>query len=327
MNEEVIKPNIVVSKCIEFDFCRYNSQIIRNKFVSSLKPFVNFLTICPEVEIGLGIPRDPIRIILDEDQKKLVQPSTKLDVTKKMKLFSDGFLSNLSEIDGFILKSKSPSCGIKEVKIYPTIEKSAPIYKDKGLFGEEVINRFSFTAIEDETRLNNSIIREHFLKRIFTFSRFRAIKSNPTINKLIKFHTENKHLLMSYNQKQLKILGNIVAQYKIISLEDIYNEYEKHLIQALSKAPRCTSNINVLQHAFGYFSKEINQEEKKMFLNSIEDFKEGRVSINVPITIIKSWIIRFQNQFLKNQTFFSPYPNELMNVESIDACSTRDYWK
>jgi len=327
MKKEFSKPNIVISKCIEFENCRYNSQIIRSEFVNSLKPYVNFIPTCPEVEIGLGVPRNPIRIVIENENRRLIQPSTGKDVTDEMSKFCSDFLSTLESVDGFILKSKSPSCGLKDVKIYPTREKSAPIERGKGFFGEAVVEKFENLAYEDETRLNNSIIREHFLKRVFVFASFRDLKSNPSINKLIEFHSNNKFLLMSYNQKQLKILGNIVASYKKGSLKDIINDYENHLYQAFLKAPRCTSNVNVLQHAFGYFSKHISKKEKDLFLDSIEKFINGKVSINVPITIIKSWIIRFEEDYLKDQTFFNPYPEDLMSVESIDVCSARDYWK
>ena len=119
-----IKPSIIISKCIEFDSCRYNAQIIRNEFVRKLKPFVDFFAVCPELEIGLGIPREPIRIIEKKEEKKLVQPATGKDVSKDMNSFADNFLKKNKDIDGAILKSKSPSCGIKDVKVYPTIEKS-----------------------------------------------------------------------------------------------------------------------------------------------------------------------------------------------------------
>jgi uncharacterized protein YbgA (DUF1722 family)/uncharacterized protein YbbK (DUF523 family) len=327
MKREFVKPNIVISRCIEFDNCRYNSQIIRSDFVNSLKPYVNFIPICPEVEVGLGVPRHPIRIVIENSQRRLIQPSTDKDVTERMKEFCSVFLSNLGPVDGFILKSKSPSCGLKDVKIYAKKEKSAPIKRDKGFFGEAVVEKFENVAYEDETRLNNSIIREHFLKRIFVFASFRDVKYNPSINKLIEFHSNNKFLLMSYNQKQLKFLGNIIASHKKGSLKDIINDYESHLYQAFFKAPRCTSNVNVLQHAFGYFSKHISKKEKDLFLDSINKFINGKISINVPITIIKSWIVRFEENYLKDQTFFDPYPEDLMSVETTDVCSARDYWK
>jgi uncharacterized protein YbgA (DUF1722 family)/uncharacterized protein YbbK (DUF523 family) len=320
------KPIILISKCIEFGSCRYNGQMINSDFVKKLKKFAEFKPICPEVELGLGVPRKPIRIVKIEDELKLIQHTTQKDFTKEMTDFTNQFIKNL-KIDGAILKSKSPSCGIKDVKIYPTIEKSAPLIREKGFFGKAVINRFHHYAIEDEDRLRNHIIKEHFLRRIFTFALFRVIKNKKSINELIKFHSRNKFLITSYSQKQLKELGNITANTKKRPISQLLKDYEYHLKLTFSKSPKCTSNINVLNHTFGYISKNLKSEEKKLFLKSINDFRKGRIGLSVPINIMKSWIIRFDQPYLKEQTYFSPYPNDLMEVENINFCAARDFWK
>jgi len=326
MAESLNKPKIIISKCIEFDNCRYNGQRISSDFVKKLKKFVDFKPVCAEVEIGLGVPRHPIRIVEKKHKLKLIQFETKNDVTKNMINFSNDFLKNL-EIDGAILKSKSPSCGIKDVKIYPTEEKSASIRRDKGFFGDAVINNFPLHAIEDENRLRNHVIKEHFLKRIFTSASFRKIKEKKSINDLIKFHSINKFLIMSYNQKELKELGKITSNKEKKPINKILDEYVYHLKLAFSKSPRCTSNINVLNHTFGYISKKLKTEEKKLFLKSLTDFKEGHVGLSVPVFLMKSWIVRFDQPYLINQTYFSPYPDELMEVENINFCAARDFWK
>jgi uncharacterized protein YbgA (DUF1722 family)/uncharacterized protein YbbK (DUF523 family) len=326
MIKSYTKPNILISKCIEFDNCRYNSQKISSNFVKKLNVYVNFIKVCPEVEIGLGIPRHPIRVIENKKIIKLVQPETKKDVTNDMIRFSKKFLKNL-QIDGAILKSKSPSCGIKDVKIYPTMEKSAPLRKSKGFFGNAVIEKYPVYAIEDEDRLRNHIIKEHFLRKIFLFSSFREIKDKKSIKDLITFHSINKFLIMSYNQKELKELGNIAANKEKKSIKKVLEDYEIHLKLAFSKSPRCTSNINVLNHTFGYISKDLKSEEKKLFLKTINDFKEGHVGLSVPVILMKSWIIRFDQPYLIKQTYFSPYPDEFVEVENINFCAVRDYWK
>ena len=322
-----VKPKVVVSKCIEFDSCRYNAQIIRSDFVSKLKKFVEFIPICPEFEIGLGIPRDPIRIIEKEKKRILIQPLTDKDVTKKMNDFSDKFLDNLKNIDGFILKSQSPSCGIKDVKIYPRTANSAPKFRDSGFFGQKVLEKYYFLAIEDEARLRNTAIKDHFLKKIYTFARFRKIKETKNIKDLIDFHTENKFLIMSYSQKNLKEMGKIVSNQKKDSMKKIIIVYEKLLYDTFSKGVRCNSNINILQHAFGYISKNITADEKKMFLNSLDKYKNKKVSLEIPVAIIKSWIIRFDESYLRNQTYFEPYPLDLQEAEAVNICPSKDYWK
>ena len=201
-------PTIVISKCITFGPVRYNAQMIASAFVEKLKPFVNFTPVCPEIEIGLGVPRQPIRIVLINGKRKLVQPATGLDFTEDMEQFAEFFLNSLSEIDGFILKRGSPSSGFENVKIYPKMEKSSPVGKGPGFFGGAVLRKFPNLAIEDELRLLNYRIREHFLTKLFTLASFRGVKKSGRIKELIRFHSENKYLLTAYNQKELRILGN-----------------------------------------------------------------------------------------------------------------------
>ena len=321
------KPRIVISKCIEFDHCRYNGQIISSDQVKELESFIDFIPICPEIEIGLGVPRDPIRIIFQKGQRRLVQPTTTKDVTKSMNNFINSFVTSLKDIDGFILKSRSPSCGIKEVKIYPSESNVPPIKQSAGFFGEAILHQFPYHAIEDEGRLRNHSIREHFLRKIYTFASFRTVKQNKEIHELIDFHTNNKFLLMAYNQKELKNLGQIIASSDKKSRTKTIQNYETHLQQAFLKAPYCTRNINVLMHSLGYVSKHLSKNEKQFFLTSIEQYRTGKMSLASLNSIFKSWIIRFEQEYLDRQTFFNPYPEELIHAANIDSCQNRDFWK
>jgi uncharacterized protein YbgA (DUF1722 family) len=132
---------------------------------------------------------------------------------------------------------------------------------------------------------------------------------------------------MSYGQRYLKKLGQIVANNKKLRIEKLLNEYKENINLAFQKGARCTNNINVLNHTFGYVSKNLNDQEKKLFLNTINDFREGRVSLSVPLNLIKSWILRFEIDYLRNQTFFEPYPIELLDANAISICSSREYWQ
>jgi uncharacterized protein YbgA (DUF1722 family)/uncharacterized protein YbbK (DUF523 family) len=322
-----VKPRIVSSKCIEFEFCRFNGQIIRSDFVSQLKPFVEFLPVCAEVEIGLGIPRDPIRIVHDKTGKHLVQPSTGKDVTDAMDQFSNRFLDSLVDVDGFILKSQSPSCGLRDVKIFPAEKNVAPIMRSSGFFGQRVLQRFPLLAIEDEMRLKNSIIREHFLRKIFTFAAFRSTRKTQSIPQLIQFHSENKFLFMSYSQKHLKEMGKLVANQASYPTNDLFSMYEQQLSELFAKAPRCTSNINVLHHMMGYVSAKISKDEKQFFLSLLEQFRQGKIPISAPVNLMRSWVIRTQQPYLLPQTFFQPYPDELLDAEALTSCGLRDFWK
>ncbi|NYT03112.1 MAG: DUF1722 domain-containing protein, partial [Candidatus Methanofastidiosa archaeon] len=264
--KDFLKPRIVISKCIEFDSCRYNGQMISSDFVEKLKSFVEFIPICPEFEIGLGVPRDPIRIVSFAGEMKLIQPKTEKDVTKQMIDFSNSFLDNIINIDGFILKSKSPSCGIKDTKIFSGYGSPPNQSKGSGFFGKAVLERYPNLAIEDEGRLINSRIKQHFLTKIYALRRFREVKKSMSKKDLVEYQSYNKLLFTAYNQKETKELGRIVANMDKGPIEKIFQNYEKHLYALFSKPPKCSPNINTLLHGFGYISKNLNKKEKEFFL-------------------------------------------------------------
>lgn len=311
-----IKPVVVVSRCLEFEGCRYNGQMDKCHLVEKLKEFVEFITVCPEVEIGLETPREAIRLVKEDEGApvKLIQHKTERELSVEMIEFGERFLLKLPKVDGFILKSRSPSCGIKEVKIYKGTEKGSASVKGKGLFGELVMDKFPHLPVEDEGRVKNYNIRQHFLTKLYLMKNFRVIKESMLIEDLVEFHSTNKLLLMSYNQKQLKVLGSIIGSHGELSVQQVYEEYEKNLALSINKLPRYTSNINVLTRSMGYFSDKLTHREKQFILDTIEQYRQSKVPFSVPLYVIKSNAIRFQEKNLINQSFFEPYPLELDNV-------------
>ncbi len=314
---EYQKPNIVVSKCIEFESCRYNGLIIASPLVKTLKEYVNFKPVCPEVEIGLGIPRDPIRLVNMENKINLLQPSTDRNLTSEMNNFSEKFLSSLENIDGFILKNKSPSCGVKAVRVYPP-GNSRPRTDGIGLFAESVFNKFPYTPVEDEGRLRNLQIREDFLTAIYTLSDFRNVQKSQKLSELIEFHSKNKYLLMAYNQNLLKQMGKLIGEQNNYSENQLFEKYQHLLGITLKNPPQAPSNINMLMHVFGHFSNNLTHEEKSFFLDSMESYRQGVMPLLVCLNILKSWVIRFDEEYLNQQTFFQPYPSELLPVTTIE---------
>jgi uncharacterized protein YbgA (DUF1722 family)/uncharacterized protein YbbK (DUF523 family) len=325
---EFSKPKVVVSKCLEFDHCRYNGDMISSHVVAKLKKHVDFLPVCPEVEIGLGVPRNPVRIVLDKGDHRLVQPSSGKDVTENMKSFCSGFLDSIEDVDGFILKFRSPSCGLKDVKVYPSAgSHGGAVEKISGYFGGAVLEKYPFHPVEDEGRLRNARIKEHFLTKLFTFAAFRKVKSEGSMKDLISFQAQNKFLLMAYNQAELRELGDIAANREGKPFKELISDYEKHLYSALSRAPSYTSTINVLMHALGYFSDELSSREKDLFFDWIQKYREGRSSVCPAINTIRSWIVRFENDYLMSQTFFEPYPEDLIEIDPIESHMREDLWK
>ncbi|MCX7765277.1 MAG: DUF523 and DUF1722 domain-containing protein [Candidatus Sumerlaeia bacterium] len=307
-----VKPKVIVSKCLGFANCRYNGASITSTFVDQLRPFVEFSPVCPEVEIGLGVPRNPIRLISIRGLRRLIQPATGLDVTEKMSDFINRLLSSITVVDGFVLKGSSPSCGIKNVKIYAS--QGGIIERGSGFFGGRILEQFPDLPIEDEERLTNAKLREHFLTRLFALARFRAVKEANSMNALVAFHSQQKYLLMAYNATKLKLLGRIVANLERKSYKEVIEEYAKHFFTAFARLPRFTSNINVLQHSAGFFSKYLNAKEKAFFNDLLNQYRANKIPLIVPLNVVKSWIIRFGNDYLSQQTYFQPYPVELMTL-------------
>lgn len=321
--ERFVKPNVVISKCLEFEACRYNGDVIHDFTVQQLMSYVNFIPVCPEVEIGLGTPRETIRIVQENGENRLIQPSTKVDLTDKMKSFSMDFLGQLSGIDGFIMKNRSPSCGLQDVKIYAKADQSPTVGRDAGIFGANIIAKFGHLALEEEGRLKNFKIRELFLTKLFTLAIFRKLKEEERIQSLIQFQSENKYLFMMYNQVIQKELGRIIALHKSIDTTSLFREYEQKLYELFQKAPSSTSVINVCQHIYGYFKKELNPKEKEYFNTLLEKFREKKVPLSTIMTLLKSWAIRFEMEYLIQQRIFEAYPEQL--VEITDSGKGRDY--
>ena len=306
------KPIILVSKCLGFSPCRYNGQIENNTFVDKLKDYVQYITVCPESDSGLPTPRKSIRIVNINDKLELVQNKTGIILTDDIVGFSEKFLSNINEIDGFILKNKSPCCGIRDSKIYATIDKGCAIQKSSGFFAKEVIKKYPYLPLEDEGRLTNFKIREHFLTRIFLFSNFRNIKKIKIFDELKEFHLNNTLLFISYSQKYSKLLDSLIYNYENSDINKLFDEYENILLKLFERSPRYTSNINVLSKAINHFGDKISSEELNFIWNTIDKYKNGYVPFSVPIHIIKGYVIRFHLENLLNQSFFMPYPEDLV---------------
>lgn len=311
------RPVVLLSKCIEHDSCRYDGSMIKNSFIKTLENYVDFIVVCPEKEIGLGVPRESIRIIKKEKNKSLVFSKSGKDITQQMIDFGSNYSNELKNqsIHGVILKSRSPSCGIKDVKIYNGIGKSSlSSSKTSGFFGEIILNDFQGIAIEDEGRLRNYNIRDQFLKRIFITYSFDQVKKDKTMKNLIDFHSKNKYLLMTHNQEKQKELGKIVASYNHENLDDIVADYEILLREVLATEMLRGKNINMLMHLLGYFKKVLKKEEKMYFLDILDQYSDKKIPFSVPLAVLASWVVRFDEPYLKNQTIFKPYPKEIIEV-------------
>jgi uncharacterized protein YbgA (DUF1722 family)/uncharacterized protein YbbK (DUF523 family) len=312
--EKVIRPKVVVSRCLGFDTCRYNGQTLPDKFVDALGEFVEYRTVCPEVEIGLGVPRDPIRLVLERGEMFLYQPATGKECKQDMLDYSDNLFKDLSDVDGFLLKGRSPSCGIKDVKVYLGKEKAVGSIKGVGIFGEQVLQHFPGLAVEEEGRLTNYRIREHFLTKIYMIARLREVEKKATMKDLVKFHERSKFLLMTYSQKELKLLGRIVANTEKKPFKDMVSEYRAHFGEALANPPKPTNIVNTLMHMQGYFSDKLTAKEKTFLTENYGKYRDGKVHIGVPVNLLRGYAIKYEQEYLLDQYLWEPFPEELMNI-------------
>ena len=311
---EFAKPKIIVSKCLEFSACRYDGQIINNKYINKLKKYIDFSPICPEVEIGMDIPRDTIRLIKgkNDSEKKLYQPKTQKYFTTEMNSFSKKYFNQINIVDGFILKADSPSCGISTAKIYPRTGDVAAEGRGSGLFTSHILSTFPYHPKEEEKRLNNVFIREHFYTSIFSIANYRKVN---TVDSLYKYHAKNKYLFMSYNQLLMRDMGKIAASANKKNIESIIEKYFESLLKLFRKKSRIPSNINTHMHVMGYFKKMLSHKEKTHFLNILEQYRNKQIPISSVNSVLISWINRFGNKYLEKQSFFYPFPLELIEKE------------
>lgn len=318
------RPVVVCSRCLGFEHCRYNGQMLTDPIVEALTPFVEFITPCPEKEIGLGVPRHPVRVVQEGDEERLVQLLTGLDVTEAMRRFSSGFFEKAGEVDGFILKSRSPSCGLFDVKRYPPVEKTPPSGRGAGLFGGEALSRYPGLAIEDEARLGNEKILAHFLTKVFTLADFRTVMKSGRPGDLVAFQSRHKLLLMAHSQREMRELGRVVANQAETGMEKALALYRSHLVAAFTSGATHRAHINVLEHAFGYVSKMLSREEREFFLDNLEMYREDRTPLVTLLGLLESWILRFDVTYLREQSYFRPYPAELQR--KFDRYRWKDYW-
>ncbi len=307
------KPILVMSACLDLQPVRYNGEIVKDEFALRLRDYCQIITVCPEVEIGLGVPRGKIIVYVEDGTYRVFQPSTGRDLTENMKDFSENFTKALGEVDGFLLKSKSPSCGVSNTLVYKEPQGKVFHSKGKGLFAMKMLQAFPMLPVEDEGRLRNPAIKDHFLTRLFALAYWRVFsKKVGKINDLYEFHRRYKYMLMAHSQQLLKKMGKLLADFnKQQDLEELKNKYGDLFKTALAKRPSVGNHVNTLMHIFGHLSDFLNSHEKRHFLVILDRLKEGKTSFAVARELLRSWAYRFDDQYILSQSYLNPYPQDL----------------
>ncbi len=307
------KFRIGISSCLLGNEVRWNSGHKLDKYLAhTLGQFVEYVPVCPEVEAGFGVPRESFRLVGVPDSPRLVTFKSKTDHTDRMLTWAQKRIRELEkeELCGFIFKSDSPSSGMIRVKVYN--EKGMPHKIGIGMFARAFMEHFPLIPVEDDGRLNDPIIRENFILQIFTMKRWRDnLARKRGIGSLVDFHTRNKLLMLSHSPKHYRLMGKLVAEGKKMPLGDLYDQYQLLLMEALRLKTTIRKNINVLQHLMGYFKKQLSGDEKQELLEAFDQYRSEYVPLIVPITLINHYVRKYDQPYLKQQTYLNPHPLEL----------------
>ena len=300
------KPKIIVSECLCGKKCRYDGQGYNDKVIQSLKDYVEIQTVCPEVSIGLPIPRKPIRIEKHKgkEEYKLVDYNSKNDYTNQMVEFAEEFVCNLGDVDGFILKSKSPTCGIKDVKVYYHGNKCSIRNNGSGFFSQKIIDKYNYLPIENEGRLKNYNIRDNFFTKIFLLNNLK------NTNNISKFHNSNLLLLKSYNEELTNELSKLLYKGEIKDVSD----YQENILNIVSNERDKNNKISVIINLFKKYKPMLNNKEIDMFNDLLNSYNNQKIPFNTLVVVIKMYATRFNDNDILNQTFFYPYPENLINI-------------
>lgn len=309
---------IGISSCLLGEEVRYDGGHKRNIYITgTLSQYFEFKPICPEMAIGLGVPRPTIRLVDKGTGIRLVGVKDEsLDVTDKLQNFSKDAIARLPSISGYILKKDSPSCGMERVRVYNANE--MPEKRGRGIFADTLINSMPNLPIEEEGRLMDPVLRENFLERVFIYYRWQQlIKNGLTSNKLIEFHTRHKFNLLAHDETVYRKLGRMVAELDKENLQAIANNYIDLLMEGLKKPATRKRHTNVLMHIMGFFKNELAGDDKQEMLDLLDAYRSGRLPLIVPITMMKHHLRRFPHPYMEQQYYLSPYPEELMLRNSL----------
>jgi uncharacterized protein YbgA (DUF1722 family)/uncharacterized protein YbbK (DUF523 family) len=301
-----------ISGCLLGGALRFDGGHARDRFLTdSLGRWVEWVSVCPEVEVGMGTPRPTVRLVDEGDGRRLVAPSTGEDWTERMERFSEERTDGLEGLDGFVLKKGSPSCGMERMPIYRNGQRASR--KGVGVFAETLMARRPELPVEEEGRLNDARLREAFVERVFTRHRWRTLVAcGLTRGGLVAFHTAHKLLLFTHDEPSYRRLGRIVGTAGTVPDEELFRSYEAELAVCLAGRTTVRKHVNVLTHAFGHLKDLLAPGEKRAVLASFEDYRCGLVPLVAPLSLLRYDIQKHDVEYLAGQLYFDPYPKELM---------------
>lgn len=304
---------IGVSSCLLGQQVRYDGGHKHDRYITDiLGQYFHFLPVCPEVGCGLSIPRESMRLEGDPANPRLINGRNRIDQTERMLAFCTVKIKELEGADlcGFIFKKDSPSSGLFRVKVY---NNGMSTKSGSGLFAAAFAKHFPLLPMEEEGRLNDPHLRENFIERVFSYRRWKDfLASAPTLGKLVEFNTVHKLLLMAHSPETYRSMGALIAHGKELPLPELLCRYEEFFMKGLALHATTKKNTNVLQHMMGYFKKQLSPEEKSELLEVIGQYHDGLVPLLVPLTLLRHYVRKYDQQYLQGQVYLSPHPAQLM---------------
>ena len=308
------KPKLGISACLLGHQVRYDGGHKREQFLTDLfGKFVEWIPICPEVEVGMGVPRETVRLIGPLTNPRMVAEKSGKDWTEAMNRFAAKRMRDIAEnnLSGYVFKKDSPSCGMERVRVYNS--KGMAERQGRGLFTAAVMKQWPLLPVEEEGRLNDLTLRENFIERVFAYHRWLQESSGrKSLGALVRFHTSQKYLLLAHSQRHYRQLGRLVAAAKQRSLAAVYDDYGRVFMEALAVIATEKTHANVLDHMMGYFSKQLTAPERQELVQLIGDFRRQIIPLIVPITLMRHYTKKYQVEYLQGQLYLEPSPKELM---------------
>ena len=300
-----------VSACLLGEPVRYDGGHKRDTFLTDvLGAHVEWVPVCPEVEIGLGVPRPTLRLVGSPKAPRLVEESSGADLTARMRDHAEARASELArlELDGYVLKRASPSCGLFRVRVYR--EHGTPGADGRGLFAAALVERMPMLPVEEEGRLADPGLRENFIERVFAMARWRAfLAAHPAARDLVAFHAAQKYAVLAHSPVHYTRLGRLVAR---AGRTPELVEYGRLLMEGLGVRATRGRHANVLQHLAGYFKRDLDAGDRAELGSVIDEYRRGLVPLIVPITLVRHHVRRLALGYLADQVYLSPHPKELM---------------
>ncbi|CAB0150106.1 hypothetical protein PSI9734_00672 [Pseudidiomarina piscicola] len=299
-----------ISACLLGDEVRFDGGHKRSAFCTDeLGRHVQFVKLCPEVGIGMPVPRPTIRLEQSPDGPRAIVPKTGEDVTERLIAFADRSQPHIEQISGYVLCAKSPSCGMERVKLYNP-ENGHARKEAQGIFAAQLQQRYPALPLEEDGRLNDPQLRENFVMRVFVYASWKSLPSPMSKADLLNFHTSLKLLLLAHNQQVYRELGRRVA--KISEVDNATaKSYIESVMTALSAPATRANHTNVLQHIQGYFKSHLNEAQREELTETILAYREGVEPLLVPLTLLRHYLREYPNAYLSGQTYLNPYPKDL----------------